>query len=204
MKVRGLYVLTDPSCCGDEGLMRVEAALRGGAHMLQLRCKAPRLSWETARRLVSLGHAFGVPVIVNDDIELASRSGADGVHLGETDDSIAQARAALGAQAIIGASCYASLARARDAVRQGADYLAFGSFFPSRTKPQAVRASVDLLKAAQSLGKPLVAIGGILPDNAAPLIAAGAAAVAVVDGVFGRDDIVAAARAYQYLFKEMS
>ncbi len=202
MRIRGLYVVTDAGCCREEGWTRVEAALRGGANMLQLRCKGPHLSLETARRLVSLGHAFGAPVIVNDDVELARASGADGVHLGEGDKSITEARFALGPHAIIGASCYASLARARDAAWQGADYLAFGSFFPSRTKPQAVRATPDLLDAARSLGKPLVAIGGILPDNAGPLIAAGAVAVAVVDGVFGQDDIAGAARAYQYLFKE--
>jgi thiamine-phosphate pyrophosphorylase len=204
LRIRGLYVVTDASCCRNEGAARVEAALRGGAHMLQLRCKDQSLSLETAHRLVSLGHAFGVPVIMNDDVELARRAGADGVHLGEEDDSIMEARAALGAHAIIGVSCYASLARAREAAGQGADYLAFGSFFPSRTKPHAVRATTDLLVAARSLGRPLVAIGGILPENAGPLIAAGASALAVVDGVFGRDDIAGAARAYQHLFEETS
>ncbi len=202
MTIRGLYVVTDARCCGEGGAARVEAALRGGARMLQLRCKDPRLSLETARRLVSLGHTFGVPVIVNDDIELARRAGADGVHLGEEDGDITEARSVLGAHAIIGASCYASLARAREAALQGADYLAFGRFFPSRTKPEAVRATPDLLVAARSLGKPLVAIGGVLPENAGPLIAAGASVVAVVDGVFGADDITGAARAYQHLFEE--
>lgn len=202
--MRGLYVVTDARCCGEGGAARVEAALRGGACMLQLRCKEARLSLETARQLVSVGHAFGVPVIVNDDVELARRSGADGVHLGEEDGEITEARSVLGAHAIIGASCYASLARAREAARQGADYLAFGRFFPSRTKPHAVPATPDLLVAARSLGRPLVAIGGIVPENAGPLIAAGASALAVVDGVFGADDITGAARRYQYLFEEQS
>lgn len=203
MRIAGLYAVTDEACCGPDGLARVKAALTGGARVLQLRCKTPRLALDAARALVALGHGFGVPVIVNDDVDLAHAAGADGVHLGRDDAALESARARLGPGAIIGVSCYADLERARDLARRGADYLAFGSFYPSRTKPRAVRAHPALLTAARAWGKPLVAIGGILPDNGRALIAAGASALAVVDGVFGQHDIEGAARAYQRLFEEI-
>ena len=202
MKVAGLYVVTDAACCRPEGLARVHAALLGGARVVQLRCKGAGLAIDTAQALVAMGHAFAVPVLVNDDVELAHASRADGVHLGCDDATVEAARARLGPRAIIGASCYADLDRARDLARRGADYLAFGSFYPSRTKPHAARADPSLLTAARSLGKPLVAIGGILPENGRALIAAGASALAVVDGVFGHSDIRGAARAYQRLFED--
>jgi thiamine-phosphate pyrophosphorylase len=143
-----------------------------------------------------------MPLIVNDDVELAAGIGAAGVHLGEDDADIAAARSRLGNGAIIGVSCYDSLERARDLAAAGADYLAFGAFFPSPTKPQARRATPDLLRAARAFGKPLVAIGGITPDNAADLIAAGADFVAVVSGVFGQPDVTDAARRYASLFQK--
>ncbi|MHB8254097.1 MAG: thiamine phosphate synthase [Acidiferrobacter sp.] len=202
MRIGGLYALTDSLCCTPVGRSRVEAALRGGVDMLQLRCKSPRLSQEYARDLVLLGHSFGVPVIVNDHVELARAVGADGVHLGQDDGDVVEARAVLGPSALIGVSCYASLERARTAVAHGADYLAFGSFFPSQTKPQATRATLDVLQAARTLRTPLVAIGGILPENGGALLAAGASALAVIDGIFGQPDITSAARAYQHLFEE--
>ncbi len=202
MKIAGLYAVTDAGCCGLEGRERVRAALAGGARMLQVRCKGSRPSVDATRALVSLGHAYGALVIVNDDVALARAAGADGVHLGREDMTLEAARAALGPSAIIGVSCYADLDRARDAARYGADYLAFGSFYPSRTKPHAVRADPSLLTAARGLGKPLVAIGGILPENGRTLITAGASALAVIDGIFGHHDIEGAARAYQWLFEE--
>ena len=202
MKVAGLYVVTDVACCRPEGLARVRAALLGGARAVQLRCKGAGLALDTAQALVTMGHAFGVPVLVNDDVELAYAAGADGVHLGRDDATVEAARARLGPRAIIGVSCYADPDRARDLARRGADYLAFGSFYPSRTKPHAARADPSLLTAARALGKPLVAIGGILPENGRALIAAGASALAVVDGVFGHSDIRGAARAYQRLFED--
>ncbi|HUW97280.1 MAG TPA: thiamine phosphate synthase [Acidiferrobacter sp.] len=204
MRIEGLYALTDSRCCTQQGMGRIAAALDGGVRMLQLRCKSPALTVEYGRQLVSLAHSFGVPVIINDDVELAYAICADGVHLGQDDGSIEEARAVLGAQAIIGVSCYASLAQARDAAARGADYLAFGSFYPSRTKPQAPRATPDVLAAARVFGKPLVAIGGILPENGGALVAAGASALAVIDGIFGQPDITGAARAYQHIFEERS
>ncbi len=200
MTLRGLYAISDSACCTAAGLKRLEAALRGGARLLQLRCKPllPDADW--GRAAVGLGRQFGVPVLVNDDVAYAVAIGADGVHLGRDDGSIRMARARLGPRALIGASCYASLERARALAGEGADYLAFGRFFPSATKPDAPPAPLSVLAAARSLGRPLVAIGGILPDNGGALLAAGADMLAVIDGVFGQTDIEAAARSYLSLF----
>jgi thiamine-phosphate pyrophosphorylase len=197
---RGLYAITDDTR-GDlpDG---ATAVLQGGAAVLQYRDK----STDTARRLrearalLAICRARGVPLIVNDDVELAAAIGADGVHLGEHDAGVADARAHLGAGAIIGVSCYDDLDRARRGAGQGADYLAFGAFFPSPTKPNARRATPELLRAAAAFGLPRVAIGGITPDNARPLIAAGAEFVAAISGVFGASDPTAAARRYADLF----
>jgi thiamine-phosphate pyrophosphorylase len=178
------------------------AALEGGAALLQYRDK----THDAARRLCEASalakscREFRVPLIVNDDVELARSSGAAGVHLGEDDGGVPEARAALGADAIIGVSCYDSLQRARDAAAAGANYLAFGAFFPSITKPGARHARPQLLRDAREFGLPLVAIGGITAENGGSLIAAGADFLAVVSGVFGASDIRAAARRYKKLF----
>lgn len=195
----GLYAITDGP--RDDIVAVARAALEGGAAMLQYRDKtrdaARRL--REARALTGLCREFGVPLIVNDDVGLARASGAAGVHLGEDDGGIPGARAALGACAIIGVSCYDSPQRARDAAAAGADYLAFGAFFPSATKPGARRATPGLLCDARELGLPLVAIGGITAENGRPLIEAGADFLAVVSGVFGATDIRAAAHRYAEL-----
>jgi len=197
---RGLYAITDGPRADLLGVC--EAALRCGAAVLQYRDKtidhARRRS--EAAALVALCARFGAQLIINDDLELAGSVGAAGVHLGEHDGEIAAARARLGDNAIIGVSCYDSLPRARTAATAGADYLAFGAFFPSPTKPQARSATPELLSAARALRKPLVAIGGITPDNAAPLIAAGADLIAAISGLFGGSDPEAAARRYHSVF----
>jgi thiamine-phosphate pyrophosphorylase len=144
-----------------------------------------------------------VPLIINDDVELAVHCGAAGVHLGRDDADLATARARLGTGAIIGVSCYADLERAREAAAAGADYLAFGRFFPSQTKPEAVPADPALLAAARrELDLPLCAIGGITPANAAPLLEAGADLLAVIQGLFGQPDVRAAAARFQALFQQ--
>ena len=141
-----------------------------------------------------------MPLIINDDAALAVATGADGVHLGEHDGAFATARALLGVGAIIGVSCYDDAVRARNAVALGADYVAFGAFFPSPTKPRARRAPIDLLRGSRAPGLLQVAIGGITPDNAPALIAAGADLVAVISGVFDSPDPLAAAIAYAACF----
>ena len=196
----GLYAITD----GARGnlLAACESALAGGAVLLQYRDKtrhaARRL--EEARALAVIAARHRVPLIVNDDIELARAAGAAGVHLGEDDVDVASARTRLGPDAIIGVSCYDSLERARKLAAEGADYLAFGAFFPSPTKPNARRATTALLRDAKAIGLPLVAIGGITPDNAPALIDAGANFVAAISALFASADIEATARRFTQSF----
>ena len=204
--ISGLYAIT-PALADPELLAgKVEAALRGGAHVVQYRNKAAGepLRHEQAVRIAQLCRAAGACFIVNDSIELARRVAADGVHLGKDDEGVGAARALLGPGKLIGVSCYNELWRARDAVAQGADYIAFGSFFPSPTKPGAVMAARDLLRAAKEFLVPIVAIGGITPGNAAGLIEAGADAVAVLSAVFDAPDVERAARRIAALFAEHS
>jgi thiamine-phosphate pyrophosphorylase len=187
----GLYALTPD--LDDTALLvaKVTAALEGGACAVQYRHKsaADPLRRAQAHALARLHAARGAIYVVNDDPALAAAGGADGVHLGADDASIAAARELIGEDRLIGVSCYDDLARAREAVTQGADYVAFGSFFPSSTKPDACRADVALLDAARLLGVPVVAIGGIDAANAPTLIDAGADAVAVISDVFAHDDL---------------
>jgi|SRR5690348_6314554 len=197
---RGLYAITD----GPRAALwnAACAALEGGAAVLQYRDKTDdrdrRL--REARALAELCRRHGVPLIVNDDVELALAAGAAGVHLGEGDSSIRDARGILGAAAIIGVSCYDSLERARGAAAAGADYLAFGAFFPTTSKVATRHATPGLLRESGQFGLPRVAIGGITPDNGGSLIAAGADFLAAISGVFGTRDIRAAARRYVKLF----
>ena len=201
---RGLYAITDALLIPDDRLTEaVEQAILGGARLIQYRDKshddARRLT--QARTLNELCQHHEVPLIINDDVELAAQVGAAGVHVGKDDSAFAIARARLGGNALIGVSCYDRLDLALEAVRAGADYVAFGAFFPSPTKPTEIRASVALLrKARATLNVPIVAIGGITPDNAPLLLDVGADALAVVSGVFGQPDIQAAARRYANLF----
>ncbi len=204
-RVGRLYAIADTHCLDDARLITaVGEAIAGGAGVIQYRDKKrdaeSRLA--QAREIAKLCRKHNVLFIVNDDVALAREARADGVHLGREDVPLAEARKLLGAQAIIGVSCYNELARAEAAEKQGADYVAFGRFFPSRTKPQAVQAGLDLLREAKrKLRTPIVAIGGITPENGAALIAAGADALAVIEGVFGQADVRAAAERYARLFK---
>jgi thiamine-phosphate pyrophosphorylase len=193
---RGVYLITRESADTAALTATVAAALRAGTVMVQYRDKRadPALRLEQARALVALCTAHAVPLIVNDDIDLAATVGAQGVHLGRDDAAIAVARARLGPSAVIGASCYDDMVRAHQACAAGADYLAFGSFFASPTKPTTVRATPALLSQAGAMGLPRVAIGGITLDNAQSLIAAGADMLATVSAVFDAPDPGAATR----------
>lgn len=201
---RGLYAITDAALLPDDRLVTaVEQALLGGARLVQYRDKSSdstrRLT--QARTLNALCRRHGVPLIINDDVELAAQIGAAGVHIGKDDPALATARARLGATVLIGVSCYDCLALALDAERAGADYIAFGAFFPSPTKPAEIQAPLGLLREAKiTLTVPIVAIGGITPDNAPSLLDAGADALAVVSAVFAQPDIQAAARRFAALF----
>ncbi|MGR8980100.1 MAG: thiamine phosphate synthase [Gammaproteobacteria bacterium] len=200
---RGLYAITQTEHKSpDTVIAEVAAALRGGVAVVQYRDKNPVDALYLARELIRICHRHQVPLLVNDDIELARLAGADGVHLGGEDVDIAQARKMLGPKAIIGSSCYNSVARALAAQSQGADYAAFGRFFPSSSKPLASPAELETLrKAKRAISIPLVAIGGILPENGAQLIAAGADLLAVIGGIFDHDP-EESARAYQCLFSD--
>jgi len=205
LPVRGLYVITPDTLDPVEVLsVQVAKAIRGGAVMVQYRDKRHRGAELTTRieKVLGVCKLAGIPFILNDDPRLAKLSDADGVHIGEYDTSVKEARRVLGKTKIIGASCYDSLALAEKAQGLGASYVAFGSFFPSRTKPQLRPASVALLQQAKlRLAIPIVAIGGIKPRNAMALINAGADMVAVVDGVCGQADAERAARSYSRLFR---
>ncbi len=203
--LRGLYAIADRTLLSAAQLVeRSELALQGGAALLQYRAKecggAQREA--EARALLALCRAHHVPLIINDDVALAKIIGADGVHLGAEDTSVQQARQTLGPRAIIGVSCYNSLERALRAEQEGADYVAFGRFFSSRSKPEAVQADIKLLREARAkLHLPIAAIGGITAQNGALLVEAGADMLAVIHGVFGQDDIRAAVQTYTTLFK---
>ena len=202
--IRGLYAIADTEYLPSARLpAAVEHAIQGGARLIQYRDKNGDRATRRgqAEELARLCRRHGVPLIVNDDVDLAADSGADGVHLGRDDAPVAGARRRLGPRAGIGVSCYNELERALAAESQGADYVAFGSFHPSRTKPRAVRATPELLRAARKkLRLPIVAIGGVTPENGAELIAAGADALAAAEGVFNQPDVRAAAERYARLF----
>lgn len=206
-RIAGLYAITPDLADSADLRRRVEAALRGGAQIIQYRNKtaAPALRAEQARMLQILCAESGVPLIINDHAALAAETGAAGLHLGGDDGDIAAARAQLGPGKLLGASCYDRIELAQAAIAAGADHIAFGSFFPSTVKPGAVRPPVDLLTRAKArYGVPVVAIGGITLDNAPQLIAAGADAIAVISAVFSAPDVEKAARAFQSLFKKSS
>ena len=202
--INGLYAIT-PEMSDTAKLLRdVEAALRGGASVLQYRAKtlAVNLKANQAQALQVLCKKYRVPLIVNDDAALAASMSASGVHLGSQDMPIGEAHQSLLAGMLVGVSCYDQLPRAIEAEKNGADYVAFGSFFPSITKPNAVRPSLDLLRDAKhKIACPIVAIGGVTLDNAPLLIEAGADAVAVISALFDADDIEATAHDFASLFQ---
>ena len=201
--IEGLYGITPDEADTAALLHKVRLALQGGMRLLQYRNKIAdaALRLTQARALRQLTREFSAPLIVNDDVQLAQNVDADGVHLGQADETLAAARAILGRQKIIGISCYNKPALARAAVAGGADYVAFGAFFPSATKPGAAKADLEMLcRARAEFGVPIVGIGGITAQNGAELLAAGADALAVITAVFDARDIQAAARDFEKLF----
>lgn len=201
--IAGLYAVTPDERDTAKLAAMVRDALAGGARLVQYRNKIADavLRREQAAALLTVCRERGVPLIVNDHLELALQIDADGVHLGSEDGAIAAARKQLGAGRILGASCYNLLQNALAAQRAGATYVAFGSFFVSGVKPGAARAPLELLRTArQELSVPVVAIGGITHANAPPLIAAGADSVAVISALFAASDIRLAARRFSELF----
>lgn len=200
----GLYAVT-PDTDDTPGLLgRVEAVLAGGARLLQYRNKLAdaALRLAQARVLLALCRRYRVPLIVNDHLDLALELDAEGLHLGAEDGRLELARERLAAGKILGASCYRSLETALEAQRAGADYVAFGGFFPSTIKRGlATRTPLTLLQDARKrLSVPVVAIGGISVENAPSVIAAGADSVAVITALFSAPDTRAAAQEFTALF----
>lgn len=201
---RGLYAITPEQVTDTARLLdMVRRCLAGGTRTIQYRSKGSDRTrlWSEAQAISALCRQYGATFIINDHLDLARDIGADGVHLGKDDQSCAEARQQAGADLVVGVSCYDSLPRARQAVADGASYVAFGSAFPSPTKPGVVRADLSLYRqAAAELHIPVVAIGGITPHNAADLISAGCHAVAVISALFDATDLTPTAAAFSALF----
>lgn len=199
----GLYAITQTeNKSADQITSAVSAAIQGGAAVIQYRNKTLKNADSVAGKLLEICHRKNIPLIINDNIDLAVRVGADGVHLGQEDESISLARSRLGEDRIIGISCYNSIERAIKAKDEGADYVAFGRFFPSGTKPLASPAHITTLQQAKNrLHIPIVAIGGILPENGGALLQAGADLLAIIGGIFDHDP-EQAAKNFQILFKQ--
>ena len=198
-QLAGIYLLTPDSASRafDTVLSVVQQSLDAGVRAIQYRDKTAHAAqrFDRASRLLAMTRAAGALLIVNDDVEIAVRSGADGVHLGRDDGDVANARGRL-PHRLLGVSCYNKLDLARAAIASGADAIAFGSMYPSVTKPAAVRASLSLLSDAHSTWpqQRIIAIGGINVENVATVAAAGADAAAVLDAVFGAENPASAAR----------
>ncbi len=198
----GLYAITQPeNKTTDCIITEVNAAISAGICVLQYRDKHAINAVYLAGALKETCHAHNIPLIINDDVILAKKVGADGVHIGQEDSHLIEARGILGKQAIIGVSCYNNVERARWAASNSADYVAFGRFFPSNSKPLAAAAQITTLQQArQCIQIPIVAIGGILPSNGAELLSAGADLLAVIGGIF-TETPYSSTLAYQTLFK---
>ena len=199
-QLRGLYAITDAELIAEENFtVAIELTLKGGAQLIKSENREKRL--QQAQTLKALCETYNALLIINDDVELAKQVDAHGVHLGIDDASIHAARKQLGTEKIIGVSCYNRFDLALQANDQGADYIAFGSFYASPTKPNAVKADINLLhQAKQKIGLPLCAIGGITLNNASQLVEAGADMLAVISSVFAEDDIQSASQSFQQLF----
>jgi len=184
----GLYVIADAECIGYNNIIcKTEEILYAGVKVLQYRDKVSTQQerYKLAEQLRILTSDHGCLLIINDDATLAQSINADGVHLGKDDGPIEQARDVLGENKIIGASCYAKFENAYPAISASADYIAFGSFFPSSTKPNAPKADIDLIRhAKQNFDIPICAIGGITPENASHVLQAGADMIAVISTIF--------------------
>ncbi len=202
VEISGLYAITQEAQDTVELLHKVRLALQGGVRLLQYRNKlgSAALRLQQAMALRTLTHEFNVPLVINDDVQLASVVAADGVHLGFEDGSIAAARQVLGREKLIGVSCYNRLELAQEAEAQGADYVAFGAFFASTVKPDAAMATLKLLtRARREINLPVVAIGGITAENAGAVLSAGAHALAVISALFNAPDIRQEASKFAHL-----
>ncbi len=201
--MRGLYLVTPNWDDTEKLIAATDAALGAGAALVQYRHKeaGPDLRKEQATKLLALCRRHGRPLVINDHVDLCQAIDADGVHLGHTDAGIREARALLGQDKIVGASCYGELALARMAVDAGASYIAFGGFYPSPVKKYTFVTPPEMLDQARAeFNVPIVVIGGMTPSNAAPLVTRGVDLVAAITSVYGSRDPAEAARAFGALF----
>lgn len=202
----GVYGITDPQLLsGTDLFIGVKQALEGGCKVIQYRDKLSSFEQcvKNARQLKSLCQQFDAPLIINDSLKLAIESDADGLHLGKADDNLSEARQALGSDKIIGVTCHSDLDYAQICIDQGASYCAFGRFFDSKTKPNAPPAQISLLREALRLAVPVVAIGGITIDKLALFGDTPPHNIAVINSLFGQDDIYQAAKRLSTEFKRI-
>ena len=201
--IKGLYAITPDMADLNTLVHKTQLAIEGGAFMVQYRSKIQdrAVKIQQCAAILRLCREYGVPCIVNDDVEMCRILEADGVHLGENDDNIADVRHILGEDAIIGSSCYDQLDRAKQAQKEGATYVAFGAVFPTPTKPNAPRATLELLREAKhEIHIPIVAIGGITVNNAHDVIEAGVDAIAVINSLYESNSIKETAETFFKMF----
>jgi len=201
--IKGLYAITPDMTDLNTLIQKTQSAIEGGAFMVQYRSKIQdrAVKMQQCAAILRLCREYDVPCIVNDDVEMCRVLKADGVHLGENDDNIAEVRRILGEDAIIGSSCYDQLDRAKQAQKEGASYVAFGAVFPTPTKPNAPRATLELLREAKSeIEIPIVAIGGITVNNAHDVIEAGVDAIAVITSLYESNSIKETAETFLKMF----
>ena len=205
-QIQGVYAITPDEANTNLLLAKVEAALQGGASLLQYRNKLAeyKLQTQQAKAIQAICKQYKVPFIINDSVELCQMLNADGVHIGADDGNIAEVRQKIGADKLLGASCYNRFDLAQSAQQAGASYVAFGACFASSTKPHAPVASLELFKQARELNIPAVAIGGITLENAASVIDSGADAIAVINAIFGQVDVKSSTQQFIHLFRAKS
>jgi thiamine-phosphate pyrophosphorylase len=201
--IKGLYAITPDSADLNTLIQKTQLAIEGGAFMVQYRSKIQDrdVKMQQCAAILRLCRDYKIPCIVNDDVDMCRILEADGVHLGEKDDNIAEVRRILGEDAIIGSSCYDQLNRAKQAQKEGASYVAFGAMFETSTKPNAPRATLELLREAKSqIQIPIVAIGGITVNNAHDVIKTGIDAIAVITSLFEAKTIKETAETFVKMF----
>ena len=201
--IKGLYAITPDSADLNTLIQKTQLAIEGGAFMVQYRSKILNrdVKMQQCAAILRICREYDIPCIVNDDVEMCRVLEADGVHLGENDDNIAEVRRILGEDSIIGSSCYDQLNRAKQAQKEGASYVAFGAVFPTPTKPNAPRATLELLREAKSeIQIPIVAIGGITMNNAHDVIETGIDAIAVITCLYESNSIKETAETFSQMF----
>ena len=198
-RLEGLYAITDSKLMGSDLISKTEQAILGGINILQYRNKTAPLEQQEqeALKLAQLCKKNNVLFLINDNVELALKVNADGVHLGQQDAPLKQAREQLGIDKVIGVTCHNKIELAAEAQKKGADYVAFGRFFNSETKPTAPPAELSLIsEAKKSISIPIVAIGGITQETAPLLLKAGVDILAIIHAIFGQDDILTVTRQF--------